>query len=348
MIEFTDVDSLTIGSVPAVGSLGPVTGLTSGNNDIALITGGALTLTQAVNAGTADLGLQANGPVTQGAAGSITANELNLRGSGPFTLTNAANDVNTVGAAVTGAVQLTDVDDLTVGAVAAVGTIPASGGLTSGNNDIALITGGALTLTQAVNAGTGNIGIASGGATTQGGAGQLTGDNLNLQGTGPYVLTNPNNDISTAGGTVLASLVTIADINGYVVGNVPAVGTLPAAGPFPTVPTPPSGGGGTGPGPANLAPSVLQAVLSASGYRNPETFIPLYYPFGHPMLGWTIRSVTSLYVPTTPLNLPLFDNRAKSTAPAASGQGGCAERRGDEEVSGAGTPDGGCEEGVAK
>jgi hypothetical protein len=46
--------------------------------------------------------------------------------------------------------------------------------------------------------------------------------------------------------------------------------------------------------------------------------------------------------------LPLFDNRAKSVAPAASGQGGCAERRGDEEVSGAGTPNGGCEEGVAK
>ena len=90
------------------------------------------------------------------------------------------------------------------------------------------------------------------------------GDNLNLQGTGPYILTNPNNDINTAGGTVLASLVTIVDINGFVVGNVPGVGTLPAAGPFPTAPpTPPAppAGGGLG----NLAPSVLQAVLSTFG-----------------------------------------------------------------------------------
>ncbi len=347
-LQLNDVDDLTVGAVAAVGTIPASGGLTSGNNDIALITGGALTLNQAVNAGTADVGLQANGPVTQGAAGTITANELNLRGSGPFTLTNNANDVNTVGATVTGALQLNDVDDLTVGAVAAVGTIPASGGLTSGNNDIALITGGALTLNQAVNAGTGNIGIASGGSTTQGGAGQLTGDNLNLQGNGPYVLTNPNNDINTAGGTVLASVVSIADINGFTVGNVPAVGTLLAAGPFPSVSPSVFAAGGGGRGLlGTLAPSVLQTVQSTFVYLNPETFIPLYYPFGHPMLGWTIRSVTSLYVPTTPLNLPLFDNRASGTqSVGGSGQGSCGERPGEKE--GQSAPRGGCEEGVIK
>ena len=347
-LQLNDVDDLTVGAVAAVGTIPASGGLTSGNNDIALITGGALTLNQAVNAGTADVGLQANGPVTQGAAGTITANELNLRGSGPFSLTNNANDVNTVGATVTGALQLNDVDDLTVGAVAAVGTIPASGGLTSGNNDIALITGGALTLNQAVNAGTGNIGIASGGSTTEGGAGQLTGDNLNLQGNGPYVLTNPNNDINTAGGTVLASVVSIADINGFTVGNVPAVGTLLAAGPFPSVSPSVFAAGGGGRGLlGTLAPSVLQTVQSTFVYLNPETFIPLYYPFGHPMLGWTIRSVTSLYVPTTPLNLPLFDNRASGTqSVGGSGQGSCGERPGEKE--GQSAPRGGCEEGVIK
>ena len=57
-IQFTDVDGLTVGTVPVVGSLGAVSGITSGSNDIALITGGALTLNQAVNAGTADLAMQ--------------------------------------------------------------------------------------------------------------------------------------------------------------------------------------------------------------------------------------------------------------------------------------------------
>ena len=345
-IQVNDVDDLTVGAVAAVGTIPASGGLTSGNNDIALVTGGALTLTQAVNAGTADVGLQANGAATQGAGGQITANELNLRGSGPFTLTNAANDVNTVGANTTGAIQVNDVDDLTVGAVAAVGTIPASGGLTSGNNDIALVTGGALTLTQTVNAGTANIGIASGGSTTQGGAGQLMGDNLNLQGNGPYVLTNPNNDINTAGGTVLASLVTIADIDGFVVGNVPAVGTLPAAGPFPLTPPVPPSGGGT---PGDLAPSVRPLVFNTFGQLNQETFVPMYYPFGHPILGWTIRSVTSIYLPTTTLNLPLFDNRgSRAGSEDATGQGGCAEQPGDKEVSGQSAPRGGCEEGAIK
>jgi hypothetical protein len=348
------VDDLTVGAVAAVGTIPASGGLSSGNNDIALITGGALTLNQAVNAGTADLGIQSAGAVTQGAAGTITANELNVRGSGPFTLTHNANDVNTVGTTTTGAIQLTDVDDLTVGAVAAVGAIPASGGLSSGNNDIALITGGALTLNQAVNAGTGNVGIASGGATSQGPAGEITSNNLNLQGSGPYVLTNPNNDIVTAGGTVLASLVTIADINGFVVGNVPAVGTLPAAGPFPTAPpSPPAGGGGGVLG--NLAPSVRSAVINTLGYLNQESFVPMYYFIGHPILGRTVVNATSLYVPTTPLNLPLFDNRASTVQGPATEKGSCGGRPSDGETalsesssSSASATQGSCEEGGIK
>ena len=229
VIEFTDVDGLTVGTVPAVGTLGAVSGLTSGNNDIALVTGGALTLTQPVNAGTADVGLQANGAVTQGAAGQITANELNLRGAGPFTLTNNANDVNTVGATTTGAIQVNDVDDLTVGNVAAVGTIPASGGLTSGNNDIALVTGGALTLTQPVNAGTADVGLQANGAVTQGAAGQITANELNLRGAGPFTLTNNANDVNTVGATTTGAI-QVNDVDDLTVGNVAAVGTIPASG----------------------------------------------------------------------------------------------------------------------
>jgi hypothetical protein len=317
-----------------------------------LVTGGALTLNQAVNAGTANLGMQANGVVTQGAAGQITADNLNVRGAGPFALTNNNNDVNTVGASTTGQFQINDRDDLAVGSVPAVGTIPATAGITSGNNDVILITDGTLALNQPVNAGTSNMGISSGGPVTQGGTGQITADNLNLQGIGPYTLTNPNNDINTAGGTVLASLVTIADINGFVVGNVPAVGTLPAAGPFPTTPPPPlppSGGLG------NLAPSVLRAVQSTFSYLNQEAFVPMFYLYGHPTLGWTIRSVTSMYVPTTTLNLPLFDNRAAAARRGtATGGGGCGERLGNSDMlsseyrSGQPATQGACEEGATK
>jgi hypothetical protein len=349
-IQVNDVDDLTVGSVAAVGTIAASNGITSSNSDIALVTGGALTLNQAVNAGTANVGIQSAGPVTQGAAGQITADNLNVRGAGPFALTNNNNDVNTVGANTTGQFQLNDRDDLTVGSVPAVGTIPATTGLISGNSDVILITGGTLALNQAVNAGTANVGISSGGPVTQGPAGQITADNLNLQGTGPYSLTNPNNDINTAGGTILASLVTIADIDGFVVGNVPAVGTLPAAGPFPTgPPTPPTGGLG------NLAPSVLRAVLSTFSYLNQEAFVPVFYPYGHPTLGWTIRSVTSTYVPTTTLNLPLFDNRAGAASRGgAKGQGGCGERPGKSDMlsgdSSSGQPvtQGACDEGAAK
>jgi hypothetical protein len=316
------------------------------------VTGGALTLNQAVNAGTANVGIQSAGQVIQAAAGTITADNLNVRGAGPFALTNNNNDVNTVGASTTGQFQINDRDDLTVGSVPAVGTIPATTGITSGNNDVILITGSTLTINQPVNAGTGNIGIASGGPVTQGAAGQITADNLNLQGTGPYTLADPTNDINTAGGTVLASIVTIADIDGFVVGNVPAVGTLPAAGPFPTAPAPPPAPSG---GLGNLAPSVLRAVLGTFAYLNQEAYVPMYYPYGHPILGWTIRSVTSMYMPTTTLNLPLFDNRAATAGRgAATGEGGCGERPGNSDMlssdSSSGRPKthGACDEGAAK
>ena len=212
-----------MGNVAAVGTIPASGGLTSGNNDIALVTGGALTLTQPVNAGTAYVGLQANGAVTQGAAGQITANELNLRGAGPFTSTNNANDVNTVGATTTGAIQVNDVDDLTVGNVAAVGTIPASGGLTSGNNDIASVTGGALTLTQPVNAGTADVGLQANGAVTQGAAGQITANERILRGAGPFTLTNNANDVNTVGATTTGAI-QVNDVDDLTVGNVAAVG----------------------------------------------------------------------------------------------------------------------------
>ena len=222
-IDYQDANSLTVGTV------GATNGITSGNNDVALQTGGALTINQALNTGTGNLGLSTNGPVTQAAAGTITANNLNLQGAGPYDLTNANNDVNVVGANTTGSVQVTDVNNLTVGAVTAVGSLPAVIGIISGNNDVALVTGGTLTFANSINAGTGNVGLQAGGAVTQGAASSIIGNNLNLQGNGPYTLTNGGNDVATLGGTT-AGNVQYADANSLTLGAVPVVGSLPAAG----------------------------------------------------------------------------------------------------------------------
>jgi hypothetical protein len=223
------VNTLTVGAVPGVGTLPAVFGITTNNNNVALITGGALTLNNQINAGTGNIGLQSAAGVTQGGAGTLTANNLNLQGSGAFTLTNAGNNVNVMGANVTGPLQYTDANGLTVGSVPAVGIIPAINGITSGNNNIALITGGALTLNQTVNAGSGNLGLSSNGPATQGAAGTITANNLNLQGNGPYALTNGGNDVATLGGTT-AGNVQYADANSLTLGAVLVVGSLPAAG----------------------------------------------------------------------------------------------------------------------
>src|SRR5262249_22240840 len=132
-----------------------------------------------------------------------------------------------------------------------------------------------------------------------------------------------------------------------------AVGTLPAAGPFPTTPpTPPAGGGGVL---GNLTPSVRNAALSTFVYLNQEAIVPIYYPFGHPMLGWTIRSVSSMYLPTTTLNLPLFDNRSAAGKGRTMGQGGCGEQLGnidtsstEHQTAGQSANQGACEEGAAQ
>ena len=201
-LAFTDTNGFVIGSVGATpdGFHPAIAGLTASAGDIALQSGGA---------------------VTQSAA--ITASGLSLQGSGPYTLTNPANDVTTLAANTTGAIQYRDANTLTVGSVGAIS------GITSSNNDVALITGGALTLNQGVNAGIGNLGLSSNGPVTQGGAGAIMANNLNLQGNGPYVLTNGNNDVTTLGGTT-AGNVQYTDINSLTLGTVPAVGSLPGAG----------------------------------------------------------------------------------------------------------------------
>ena len=68
-----------------------------------------------MNVGSNNLTINSGGAVTQ--TGSITAAGLALLGSATFTLTNAANDIDTIAAATTGSVNYSDADDLHVGVV---------------------------------------------------------------------------------------------------------------------------------------------------------------------------------------------------------------------------------------
>ncbi|MBL9001104.1 MAG: filamentous hemagglutinin N-terminal domain-containing protein [Phycisphaerae bacterium] len=99
-----------------------------------------------------DLTLQAlTGGATSG--GAIIASGLRLLGTGTFTLTDAGNNVGTLAANTTGAVEYRDADDLAAGTVA--GTV----GITTGGQNLRLTSAGGtgLDITQAVNAGAGEV-----------------------------------------------------------------------------------------------------------------------------------------------------------------------------------------------
>ncbi len=139
-LSYTDSNALTISSVNLTN------GVTTANNDFTL-NSGALTISQVINAGAGTVSLTAAG-ATQTAA--ITADKLSLSGTGTFTLTNAANDLSTLAANVSGALSVKDANSL------AVGTVGALSGLVSGDNTITL-TADDLNLSNAVNAGTAGV-----------------------------------------------------------------------------------------------------------------------------------------------------------------------------------------------
>ena len=58
-----------------------------------------------------------------------------MLGAGPFTLTDAGNDVDTLAADTTGAIELVDADDLIVG------TVGSTSGITTTGVDVSLTTG---------------------------------------------------------------------------------------------------------------------------------------------------------------------------------------------------------------
>jgi hypothetical protein len=194
------------------------------------------------------------GAVSQaGTNGELFAGGLSLLGAGSYTLTQAANDIDTFAAAVTGALSLTDTDGFVLDAVGATSDVTASstvsfssgGAVTqAGANGelfaggLSLLGAGSYTLTQAANdintlsgnvtgaikvtdagplqlttvAGTSDlqsgstITLNTGGSLTQDGNGEIRATGLALFGTGPAVLTQAGNDVNTLSGNVTGAI----------------------------------------------------------------------------------------------------------------------------------------------
>ncbi|MBI1918387.1 MAG: hypothetical protein HYS12_27160, partial [Planctomycetes bacterium] len=218
--SYSDANALTIGSV--VFDVGVNVG-----NDVALTTGGALTINQQIVSVTTSVTLTAGGAVTEGANGQIVSPNLLLLGTGPYTLTNPGNDVNTLAANVTGAVSYTDFDDLTIGSVGG------TNGVVTTNSAIAIATvDGALTVSDTragadVDAGNSTVALTAGSAMGQDRALTLNA-NAGVSGTGGVTLTADNMSLGAAvnAGTAIAALRPFATNTLINLGGADAANTL--------------------------------------------------------------------------------------------------------------------------
>ncbi|KAF0190335.1 MAG: yapH, partial [Gammaproteobacteria bacterium] len=234
-----DTDGVDINTVDAT------VGITTSGDDVRITTATTLSISDDIALGAGDLTLNAGGAVTQGATDTIIAAGLELLGTGPYTLTDSGNDVDNLAGNVTGAISFRDTDDFTLTTVGATSDLTSgstitlnagSGTVTQDANGeifatgLALLGGGAFTLTQAGNdvdnlagnttgaisfrdtdnfaidavAGTNDLTSAStitlnagSGTVTQTSNGEVFATGLALLGGGAYTLTQAGNDIGT-------------------------------------------------------------------------------------------------------------------------------------------------------
>ena len=174
---FRNSDGLTIGTADGI------VGLTTNDANASITADGLLTIDDDIALGLGNAIFDTAG-ATQNAGDTINAAGLCLTGTGTgtFSLTEA-NDVDTLAASATGNISYSDIDALTVG------TINAKVGITSGNGNVTITTGMALTIGdgagQDINAGTGivSLTVTLGGATEAAGS-IITASQLRLSSPG--------------------------------------------------------------------------------------------------------------------------------------------------------------------
>ncbi|MFO0775093.1 MAG: filamentous hemagglutinin N-terminal domain-containing protein [Nitrospiraceae bacterium] len=195
-VQYTDADALHIATV------GTTSGITSGNHDITLVTGGALAVDAPIHAGSAVLGLSSGGATTQSSGGTLTARHLNLAGTGPFTLTLPGNQVGTVGGRTSGSVQLVNAGTLTIGSVPAVGSLGAESGLTSTSGSVSIRNQSGDLVVASVSASNGSVDLDAAGSI-------LSGSGTGLLALGPSTLTARSGVVGT-----LAQPIQVGIVNG--------------------------------------------------------------------------------------------------------------------------------------
>ncbi|NJL30762.1 MAG: hypothetical protein HC898_03545 [Phycisphaerales bacterium] len=155
--------------------------------------------------------LENGGAVTQ--TGAITADGLELLGTGVYTLTNAGNDVNTLAANVDDSLSFFDADDLTIG------TVNATAGITTTDDDVTLQTVTTLAIDDAINVGAGNLTLDADNTVSQNDT--ITAAGIELLGDGPFVLTNAGNDVDTLAANLTGAL-SFRDVDDLIIGTVNA------------------------------------------------------------------------------------------------------------------------------
>lgn len=220
-IEFTNSAALTVGTVTeTAGTLAVSTsGVTTSGDDVRLIVLGDLLIDEAISLGAGALSLNVTGTISQNAGDTITAAGLSLSGNGAGAELGEANDVDTFASDYQGTVLLSDIDDLTVGSVTAVGatTIGISNTL-----DTKLTTGGDLHLAEAVDLGPGTLLLDVDGVVTQSATGTITASGLALMVTGRTTLDQAN-DVDALAADTQGTLL-FNDVNDLTVGSVTSLG----------------------------------------------------------------------------------------------------------------------------
>ena len=184
-------DRISLGAGSTVRSTAANVTLSSGfadsDNDGSQILDGAIS---AANRVTINLNAEA-GSATEGSTGSITAPNLLLlstgTGSGSFALdASTTNNVSTLAANTDGAVAYRDANALTIGSVGA------TSGLTTTNDDVTLTTGGNIVVDDDINVGSGNLLLNVTGNVSQNADDTIVANGLALLVTGAMTLTEAN------------------------------------------------------------------------------------------------------------------------------------------------------------